>query len=895
MTQLAVAYSRRPLEGMIFPMREGMTIQEIVEEINPPSHFWIHGVVIVGDEEIPRHMWRFVRPKCRGDVTVPVHLATRLQGGNTFRTIAMIAVFAATLFISMGGVGILAGGTAAAGIAGGWFAAGSMSAALLAGAVGIGGSLLISALSRPPSADLGTTTEPTQGAASVSGNALGLGDPVPRVFGTADVTPPLLCMPLKEIIGTDEYVEAVVGLAGPHKWSNIRIGDIPIDNIPNMTYQVNEGKPGDPIQTLIQRQSYTAEVAMIHSRPQNDPTNQNYVLNQTNPAASLPYWHAFSSRKAPDELWAVYAWSGGLSDSVNSGTNIAVPVRVRFRRRGSTTWVNLPEIHFDSKSGKAFQKHFKFFWSPKPSGVTQPPTDEGPYIAYGNVPAQALAGGTTGGWRADTYFYPSGTAYYSAANYSTTGITACCMTTEGVDVYLDPGTFPKDFYDFQVMIGNVYTAALFSQNAAYTIGGVVYDFFGYQLSGSVFVYQRTRLGIQDEVQLARVSSVWNSPPVTSNELSTLSIYTKNLNISKIVVNASGYTYDWNGAEWASFPTVTSNPAPHWVDCHVNLIALPIPYDLIDNASVVAWRTFCATNGYQVNWASSGKNLQDVADTIAGSGYGRTRRSEKWGILIDQDVSASAPIQVFTPRNLTAFHFERAFPNVPSGLRCTYNDSTNQYESSELVVLRKVSPVPDDGIYQKITYDTLVTSAEVQKRAAFDLGQMTERPIFYKGNAALEHIIATKGDLVGISYDTLDSQAGFAYITAVASSGGNVTGLTLDGTIPATQSNWGNTSSMWSSYASEWKAPRYGVMMRLLNQTMLTKEVTLSSDPTNTLTFVSPFAVSANLAPGCFLTSGRLGTENMRVKVLDITPKEDMTADITFVDEAPQLFSGGLPI
>ena len=41
---------------------------------------------------------------------------------------------------------------------------------------------------------------------------------------------------------------------------------------------------------------------------------------------------------------------------------------------------------------------------------------------------------------------------------------------------------------------------------------------------------------------------------------------------------------------------------------------------------------------------------------------------------------------------------------------------------------------------------------------------------------------------------------------------------------------------------------------------------------------------------CLCTSGRLGSEYRRLKVYSVKPQTDMPANVSFVDEAPELWA-----
>jgi hypothetical protein len=90
----------------------------------------------------------------------------------------------------------------------------------------------------------------------------------------------------------------------------------------------------------------------------------------------------------------------------------------------------------------------------------------------------------------------------------------------------------------------------------------------------------------------------------------------------------------------------------------------------------------------------------------------------------------------------------------------------------------------------------------------------------------------------------------------------------------------------------------GIAVRLTNGMVLTKQVTGTGEETDTIDFVTPFAdLGLNpadgetplLDQGCLLQSGRTSQEYRRLILFDATPKPDLSATLTFVDEAPDLF------
>src|SRR5262249_16747140 len=156
-------------------------------------------------------------------------------------------------------------------------------------------------------------------------------------------------------------------------------------------------------------------------------------------------------------------------------------------------------------------------------------------------------------------------------------------------------------------------------------------------------------------------------------------------------------------------------------------------------------------------------------------------SELLGVTLDKDRSTDTVVQVFNPRNLGSFRWEKAFGNLPDGFRARFDNVALDYEEDELIILDPLAPTKGVRL-EEIRYEVYATQNEVLARARFDLLQARKRLTFYFGECDAENIVCVRGDLVAVQHDILMNQAGFAYIQSVLTSAGNVTGIVLDDTV-----------------------------------------------------------------------------------------------------------------
>lgn len=461
----------------------GLSIAEMISHIPEcPADFWRHGVVTIdrqdgnGSEVVPREMWPYVRPRAGGPIAIHVNLYLPPQGSDVRSIIGLVASIAIIVAASLVTAGFAAPIATALGF-GGFLTAGSISAVVGGALIAVGGSLALRALTPPPSIpalEAGSTgvVDKQLTPASINGNALRPGSPIPHVMGTRKVFPQFVVKPLNELIGVDEYVTAVLGLGGPHQHNNLRADGVAFADVEGLDYETREGHASDSLITLVPRQSFTTPHDLRMSEHILDKTNQNRLDGSLSVADALPQWHTFTSRLAPDEIWLRLAWPEGLSKFTDLTVTVNIPVRLRFRRRGDVSWNNCPEIHFSSNITGAFQKDIRFKWASMPGSPHTPPSNQGPIYAYKVVPGQDQTP-TTSGWTAHSSFSTgSGNDLLSTSTVGTTKVTNCELYDDRVVFYLSSGTFAQDArYEIQMMAGHPYAAGNFTAATyAYVFG-----------------------------------------------------------------------------------------------------------------------------------------------------------------------------------------------------------------------------------------------------------------------------------------------------------------------------------------------------------------------------------------------------------------------------------------
>lgn len=576
--------------------RAGQSIADILSAFpGLPPEVWTHGVVRIGEWEIPREHWHRVKPKAgtRHMLRIGVMPAGGKGGSggkNAFALIATIALVVAATAVSGGALAGAFGTTL--------FAAGSTSAALAAAGVSIVGALAINALIPPPTTDskaADTTTNAVLGLASIQGNTPGQFDPIPFVAGTFKVTPPHLVPPWSESFNDDQYINAIVGLNGPHRVTDIRLNNASIDSFTGVDYEVRDAITDDSDLTLITRQVYEENVGLelpAHKVKDDLPSQ---LQTPSVPSNSYPIWQAARARSKPDEIWLNFLWSSLVQQETSGGTNPGgVAIRIRMRQVGDLGWINLPELHAQRERLEPFRGTVKIRWAAVDSSL--PSIDQNQSFPPWKYAFYAVDADNHEGFATHSYFAP-GAGRLANKILSDNGVAV---------IFLDEATFPKGVYEIQVIRGYGYKAGDFSA-ANYLISSAAPYFFTHTPSSSPPSITKDQSKVPVKLSWQTMSGVWNEYPLREKGMTLLAVRAKNTAISSLTFLAQSYVNVWDGASWGRIE-YSSNPAALWRSLALGGQSIRAPFVAaqLDDDALADWYDFCGdrrTNGRSFDGSS----------------------------------------------------------------------------------------------------------------------------------------------------------------------------------------------------------------------------------------------------------------------------------------------------
>lgn len=293
------------------------------------------GLIALDGEVIPPDRWPMITLKPDNNSALDfIHVP------GSKKTLAIIAAVAAVALTA----GIAAFGVPFLGIA-----AGSLGSALLSAGVGVAASLAINALTAPPKVS-NAGEEKSVNNAGISNNQISLLEPLPVIFGEIVYSPPPLAPAYTYWDGDDVYVRASVGVQGRCAISDVRVNGIPIEDYSGASYETREGAGTDSPRTTMTQTVVEERDGVVLSNFKTELTlNSNDLLtDQADPTSASPQWHPFRTAGSFDKAVLRFMFPNGIVYT-STGAEAFVPLRIRMRKVGSSTWRNLPTFHIYDK------------------------------------------------------------------------------------------------------------------------------------------------------------------------------------------------------------------------------------------------------------------------------------------------------------------------------------------------------------------------------------------------------------------------------------------------------------------------------------------------------------------------------------------------------------------
>ena len=334
--------------------------------------------------------------------------------------------------------------------------------------------------------------------------------------------------------------------------------------------------------------------------------------------------------------------------------------------------------------------------------------------------------------------------------------------------------------------------------------------------------------------------------------------------------AQGRVQVYNGASWAE--AQTNLAAWAYVDVLTGSGSYqPLALSRINADAMKAWADADTADGREFNkvYDDTGTVFQTLQEIAAA---GRASFHIQDGLYtVVRDIPQATPVTMITPRNSWDYSGQIRYPNNPHALRVQFVNKDEEYQQEERIVY-------DDGydVNNATKFETLPLIGCTDKDQAWKMGRYhlvasRLRPETHTVMMDVEHIAFNRGDRVLLSQPAALIGISVSRITAVQTSGTDVTGVTVDN--PVVMESGKN----------------YGLEIRKIDSVILQEDINLNVGEQSTVVFTTAIP-NTNPQPevGDLCPFGESGLETLDCVVKAIEPVTDMAAKITLLNYAPEI-------
>ena len=396
----------------------------------------------------------------------------------------------------------------------------------------------------------------------------------------------------------------------------------------------------------------------------------------------------------------------------------------------------------------------------------------------------------------------------------------------------------------------------------------------YEIEVTRMTDERTSSRVQDRSVLVAVQTFRPEYPLNFEEPLALAAVrikaTHQLNGALDNLNAlcSRICPDWDAASQTWLTRETNNPASLYrFALQSGANAYPVTDEAINLGQLSDWHDYCEAKGLRFNLVlDRDLALVEVLQLIAAAGRASPQHDGvQWTVVIDRP--QDQVIDHINPRNSDNFKWQRSYLDPPDAFRVRFFDETNGHEPAERIV-----PWPgfagEIALTEEIDLPGKTCPDEVWREARRRQYELTYRPGRYSLAQDGAARVATRGDLVMGSFDTLDRDQIAARVTHVTG-----TLVVLDEAV---------TMEDGADYAVRFRTG-------------------LSEADTAGVSAVRPVAARAGTdnalllggsgfmpEPGTLVHFGRAVSESRPMIVKGIEAGENFTSHLTLLDAAPEI-------
>lgn len=682
------------------------------------------------------------------------------------------------------------------------------------------GNLAVSTLIPPPTAKIqaptvtGFSVDQTYSIVGTNNQILPFGT-VPRILGRARIYPPRAALPYTEIIGNEQYVHELYCLGpGPLDKSELKIGETSIDNYDDVEYEFLTNNQASSIfyndGSVIQKDLNI----LLPGYHEYKDTSENYYAKFD---TTITPWMLQTTEPNTKYIQIdLTAPRGLLYIAKETGTRRIITIQYKLQVYASGAWRDVIQ-------GKPV------------SGIITPniSTSGSCIFGYANTESNSVA----------LVFYGCGASMARGVikwEMSNSGqydvrIKPISMFCDGKTIYSKGGFITKTTSDMEEMMTSDGDSRTYDD-----------------------IYWTAIRSFTEQITSDKVIP-------KNNTIETIALKIKATN------QLNGYVDTFNLVCQAHHPVYTGD---NWITkatrnnawCFAEVLTgssnkKAISTSRLNETNLLEFAQFCDTKGFECNGVLTGKapvrEILKQITSIAMSAPGMI--DEKYGVIIDEE--KSIPIQIFTPRNSWNYSATKIFSDLPHAVRCKFVDENGQPD--EIMAYDDGYDSTNATEFEILELSFVNNYEQAWKLGRYYLAAAKLRPEIHKIDVDFEHIVCTRGDLIGLAHDAPSIGSGWCRIKSKTIDGTDVT-LVLDDHI---------TMSAGTDY---------GIIIRT-NTVPISCQIDTNDGEHKTITCTLPTASSSLIDEDNLLVWGELNSEYSLMIVKEIIPMSDLSATIYLID------------
>lgn len=214
-------------------------------------------------------------------------------------------------------------------------------------------------------------------------------------------------------------------------------------------------------------------------------------------------------------------------------------------------------------------------------------------------------------------------------------------------------------------------------------------------------------------------------------------------------------YDYVTGTWIE--RATRNPAALYrYVLQSNANARPVADAGIDLEQLADWHNFCRLKGLKYDRVidDPSLSLRDMLKEIAAAGRAAPRHDgRKWGVVVDRPQLLA--VDHFSPRNSYGFRATKTHVRRPDGIRVQFLDETNDNKPTERYIPWPGNEGGPMNVIERLELPGKTDPTEIYRETRRRMYEIEHRPEVYRLSLDSPIGVATRGDKVMVSQDTLD--------------------------------------------------------------------------------------------------------------------------------------------